>query len=307
MQPRDQAQRGDMLHRLVGRAVFADADGVVREDVDHSLLHERGHTHGVARVVAEHEKGADVRNHAAVQRHAVGNRAHAEFAYAVADVIAYALGRDGDGLLVIGEIRSSQVRRTTNHFWQRRAEKFERVLCGFTRGDFLVDGNRSINSRLQNVSVIRRQLIGQTTFQFWFSNRVRLVPFGFLRCTGRLCIKSGIRLGGHFKRRQRPAQIGAGRGDFVAHDGSAVRISRAVFVRRAVTDVGLADDERRARRFRLCRHDGCVHRINALPINWADDIPAVSAETHRRVIAKPALDFAVNRDAVVVVKRDEFA
>ena len=55
-----------MLHWLMRGAVFADADRVVREDVNHALLHERGHANGVPRVVAEREEGADVGNHAAV-------------------------------------------------------------------------------------------------------------------------------------------------------------------------------------------------------------------------------------------------
>ena len=37
----DGAQRGEMLDRLVRRPVFADADRVVREDVDDRDLHER--------------------------------------------------------------------------------------------------------------------------------------------------------------------------------------------------------------------------------------------------------------------------
>jgi hypothetical protein len=36
------AQRGQVLHRLVGRPVLAEADGIVGEDVDHPLAHQRG-------------------------------------------------------------------------------------------------------------------------------------------------------------------------------------------------------------------------------------------------------------------------
>ena len=35
------ARSGQLLDRLVRRAVFADADRVVREDVNHRQLHER--------------------------------------------------------------------------------------------------------------------------------------------------------------------------------------------------------------------------------------------------------------------------
>ena len=37
-----------MLDGLVGRAVFAQTDGVVGEHMDHALLHEGGHADGVA-------------------------------------------------------------------------------------------------------------------------------------------------------------------------------------------------------------------------------------------------------------------
>ena len=47
-----------VLNGLVRGAVFAQADGVVREHMDHALFHQRGHADGVAAVVAEREEGA---------------------------------------------------------------------------------------------------------------------------------------------------------------------------------------------------------------------------------------------------------
>ena len=43
---------------------------------------------GVARVVGERQERPDVRNEAAMQREAVGDRRHREFAHAVVDVVA---------------------------------------------------------------------------------------------------------------------------------------------------------------------------------------------------------------------------
>ena len=116
MQTGNQTQRRNVLDRLMRRAVLADANRVVRENVEHANFHERGHANSVPRVIAEHEEGADVRNHAPVQRHAVGNRAHAEFAHAVADVVAGAIGFHRGRLLVIGQIGASQIGRTADHF-----------------------------------------------------------------------------------------------------------------------------------------------------------------------------------------------
>jgi hypothetical protein len=38
----NRAQRRQMLDRLVGRAVFAQADGIVGHHEDHALFHQRG-------------------------------------------------------------------------------------------------------------------------------------------------------------------------------------------------------------------------------------------------------------------------
>ena len=84
---RDVAQRRQVLDRLVGRAVFAQADRIVRVDVDRVRAHQRAHAHRVARVVAEDQERRVVRNEAAVQREAVADRGHREFAHAVIDVV----------------------------------------------------------------------------------------------------------------------------------------------------------------------------------------------------------------------------
>ena len=52
------AQAGQMLDRLVRRAVFAEADGIVRVHQHDALVHQRGHAHRVARVVGEDQEGA---------------------------------------------------------------------------------------------------------------------------------------------------------------------------------------------------------------------------------------------------------
>ena len=83
----DVAQRGQVLDRLVGRAVFAQADRVVGVDVDRARVHQRAHAHRVAGVVAEHQEGGVVRDEAAVQGQAVADRGHAELAHAVVDVV----------------------------------------------------------------------------------------------------------------------------------------------------------------------------------------------------------------------------
>ena len=87
-----------MLDRLVRRAVFAQANRVVREHMHHAQLHQRGHADGVAAVVAEGQEGATVGDVAAMQRNAVHDGGHAKLAHAVVDVAATdfaAVGRFG--------------------------------------------------------------------------------------------------------------------------------------------------------------------------------------------------------------------
>ena len=57
-----QAQARRMLDRLVRRPVLAQADRIVREDVDRAHAHQRREAQRVARVVGEHEEGAAVGN-----------------------------------------------------------------------------------------------------------------------------------------------------------------------------------------------------------------------------------------------------
>ena len=71
-----------MLNRLVGRAIFADCDGVVGPDVQVRNLHEGGQTNGGTLVVGEHEEGAAVRTGVGAQQDAVGDAAHGELAHA---------------------------------------------------------------------------------------------------------------------------------------------------------------------------------------------------------------------------------
>ena len=58
--PGTAAQRGQLLDRLVGGAVLADADGVVGEDVHDRDLHQRGQAHGPPGVVGEDEEARPV-------------------------------------------------------------------------------------------------------------------------------------------------------------------------------------------------------------------------------------------------------
>ena len=87
-QPGHGPQRGQVLDRLVGRAVLAQADRVVGPRVDDVAPGERGQADGRAHVVGEDEEGPAHGQHAAVQGHAVHDRPHGELADAVVHLVA---------------------------------------------------------------------------------------------------------------------------------------------------------------------------------------------------------------------------
>ena len=66
---------GELLDRLVRRAVLAERDGVVRPDEDRRDVHERREAHRGAHVVAEDQERAAERAGRAVQHDAVDDRA----------------------------------------------------------------------------------------------------------------------------------------------------------------------------------------------------------------------------------------
>jgi len=86
-----------------------------------------------------------------------------------------------------------------------------------------------------------------------------------------------------------------------------MHIVRPGFVWRPPTNLRAADDQHRlaARRPRFLNGGGTGNRI--MTIYRPDDIPAIGPETCWRIVTEPALDMAVDRDAVVVPERNQFA
>jgi hypothetical protein len=123
-----------VLHALVRGAVFAQANAVVGEHVDHADLHQRGHADGVAAVVAKGQEGAAVGDVAAVQRHAVHDGGHAEFAHAVAQVVAPGVAARLGAALEVGQVGAGQVGTAAKKFGQQGGQGVQRVLAGFAGG-----------------------------------------------------------------------------------------------------------------------------------------------------------------------------
>jgi len=99
----------------------------------------------------------------------------------------------------------------------------------------------------------------------------------------------------------------ARRRDFDLAERGAVRRFGALLVRCAVTDDRLAADQCRLVRIDGSRDQRGLDRFGIVAIDIAQHFPAVRFETLGRVVSEPAVHFTVDRNAVVVVDRNEFA
>ena len=84
-EPGNGAQRDQLLDGLVGRSIFADADGIVGEDPDRRNFHDGREADRHLHVVAEDEEGRTV-GAKLRQHHAIDDRAHGVLANAEVEV-----------------------------------------------------------------------------------------------------------------------------------------------------------------------------------------------------------------------------
>ena len=121
LQVRDRAQGGQVLDRLVRRAVLAEADRIVGAHVITRCSISAARRIAGAAVVGEDQEGAAVGDDAAVQRHAVHRRRHAVLADAVVDVAAgvVAAAACPRRALRVGVVRAGEVGRAADHLGHR--------------------------------------------------------------------------------------------------------------------------------------------------------------------------------------------
>ena len=86
-QARDRPQAAQVLNGLVGRTIFADANGIVREDVNDRDFHQRRQADGRTRKVREDKESAAIGPDLG-QCHAIKAGAHGEFADAEVEITA---------------------------------------------------------------------------------------------------------------------------------------------------------------------------------------------------------------------------
>ena len=274
----NEPQARDVLDRLVRGTVLAQADRVVRVDVDHALAHERGHAHGVARVVGEHQERAAEGDQPAVQRHAVHHRRHAELAHAVREVVAAAFAAHGPASRPAREVGMREVGRAADELRERRRHGGERALRGLARGERLglgaqrrevaVHGGRESRGQRRPTSRARtRARRPDGARRSARSARAIRPPRPAPRArASKPCVDRGR----HLERSVGPAEVAARRLDLGRAERRAVRVGRAGAPGASVADGGAADDERRARATRAPRRARDPPRSTSWPVDAVD-------------------------------------
>ena len=132
-----------------------------------------------------------------------------------------------------------------------------------------------------------------------------LLPSGLAGGAGCMGVPGGFDFLRDFERWVGPVEGGAGGRDFGGAERGAVGFVGAGLGRGAVPDDRLAADQRRAatRRHRLGRRGG--NRLAVQAVDVGDDAPPVGFEARGGVVVEPAVDMAVDGDAVIVVEDDQ--
>ena len=289
-----------MLDRLVRRTVLANAERVVRPDIDHMQAHQRRETHCRFHVVREDEERAAGRNHAAVQRHAVGHAGHRQLRNArLEEFTAEVALRKGFGLLeeAVGLVRIRKVGRGHDHVLdflgehaQHRGRCGARGHVGFHLDSLVVDFGKL--AREEHVELVRQLLVLRTP---------RLLDLRLTRGpVAQLCAALGKRLAALFEHRERicsvapevfdrGGEVGAGSRERLSVGRNLVLEALAGGAFGTLAHDGAADDERRALRFGVGRHERLADFIDVLAVD-RKHVPAPRLVFHRHVLGHHLVD-----------------
>ncbi len=276
-----------MLHRLVGRPVFAHADAVVGEDVDDRRFHQRRQANGRPHVVGEDQERAAIGTHAAVQGHAVEDAAHGVFAHAEANVAAGEVAPPQvAGPLQVGLVRWRQVARTAQqrrHLGRDGVENDARRHAGghaLARLEQLIHVQGHVELAIEHVAE-QLAVVGEGPLIV----APQLLPLAHARraVAGRLA-QEVAGLSGHVEGLVGgQAQGLLGQSHLVRPQGFAVGLGRAGAVGAAEADSRAAGDERRPLRLGRGLDQRRAHRQRVVPVD-ARRVPAVGLEPLQHVL-----------------------
>ncbi len=249
-----------------------------------------------------------------MQRDAVGDGGHAELAHAVMNVVARRVNVQRFRTGPHGQVARRQVGGAAQELRQHLAERFQRVLRRLAAGDVGRVGLQFFHERLGVGFPVRRQLAVHAALELGGQFREGpgvggelVVPGRFLGLTGFPGVPLGVDVLRDFKGGVFPAKPLAGGGHFGGAQRGAVHVMGAGLVRRTEADNGLAHQQRRLVGHLAGFFNRGLDGVRVVAVDVAHHVPAVGFETQGGVVGEPAVDVAVDGDAVVIVEGGQLA
>ena len=307
---RDAAQCADGFDRLVGRAVFADADGVMREDVEGLELREGRHADRRAEVVGERQERRTRALEDAVVGHAVEDGAHPVLTDTEVEV-APSRGRDVEvaGVLDVVLGRAVKVGGTGQHERRSLGDGVDARFAGETGREGVLAELRDGGEEGLDVAVVAFLRLGEEDGLLGIGlgpSGEGLLPCGVRSgLLGLAGVEVGAGLGGDVKLFFRQTEGLAGGVDEL-HARFAVTLSGALDFGDALADDGLADDQLR---LAVLAGAGLVerggNRGQLVALLDGEDFPVGGFVTLGGVLVLRLRGHRVESDVVGVVKHDE--
>src|SRR5246127_377726 len=298
-----------MFDGLVRWAIFADADGIVREDVDHGNFHQRAEPDRPSPVVAENQEtrpeGSQLR-----QRETVENRSHRVFTDPKVQITA----RSTVGLKITRarERQSrfggrSKVRGATDHPGKVRRDGIEDFGRGVASGYSL-----AISWKIGNVlRPVHRQLafLNLIELRGKFGKLFPVLGELFLPLFARFAAppsNPGLEVLVYPAGNQ---ELGVGRPavrllhqlNLLFAKRLAVRRARVLTMRRTVADMTINDYDRWSARRARSIPERVLNPIQVVGIPYAKDVPSVCQKASSHVFGERDVGFAFDGDVIVVI------
>ena len=294
----------------MGRAVFADADGVVREDVEGLELGEGRDADRRAEVIGERQERRAGALEDAVVGHAVEDGAHPVLTDAEVEVAA-GRGRDVEvaGVLDVVLGRAVKVGGTGEHERRSLGDGVDAGLAREAGGQGVLAELRDGGEEGLDVAVVAFLRLGEEDGLLGVGlgpSRESLLPFGVRGgLLGLAGVEVGAGLGGDIELFFRQAEGLAGGVDEL-HAGFAVALGGALDFGDALADDGLADDQLR---LAVLAGAGLVEggrdRGELVALLDGEDFPVGGFVALGGVLVLRLRGHRVEGDVVGVVKHDE--
>mmetsp|Transcript_36829 Transcript_36829/g.88610 ORF Transcript_36829/g.88610 Transcript_36829/m.88610 type:complete len:732 (-) Transcript_36829:7-2202(-) len=301
---------GQHLHRLMGRPILPQANGIMGHDVDHLEPAQGGQPHRPKRIPSELQECRRERNEAAVRGHPVAHRGHGVLAHPPPHVPPLrSLRGEVHRPVPLRERGGGQVRGAPHELGELRSEAVQDLLGGLPGGDGLVAGLPGGQGLLPALGELlgvepALDLRGEVGVGLLVLGE-HSVPLALRGGAGGLLVVSV-----HLIRNQKIFLRRAGRLlhllNLLWPQRRPVRASCPLLGRRAEADDSLDLDERRLVGNGLRGLDGLGDSfVVRVPIFHSLYMPTVSLVALVHILTEGQLGCPVNGDVVVVVQHDQ--